>query len=78
MISRISVDSGRAKSGAANAIRVKQNGKLEYAEMVKVGGGMFVTSSIPRPYGAHVWFETDEPVVLCVASEEMDEGVMAA
>jgi hypothetical protein len=64
-VTRVSVDSGRMKNSQANAIRVEVDGKLEYAESVKVGGGMFVTSPIARPYGATIWFETDEPVILC-------------
>lgn len=64
-VTRVSVDSKRMKDGSPNAIRVERNNRLEYAEMVKVGTGMFVTSSVARPYGARIWFETTEPVILC-------------
>lgn len=70
MISRISVDSTRMKNGERNAIRVERRGRLEYADQVRVKSGVFVTSEVARPYGATIWFETREPVVMCAAAQE--------
>lgn len=72
MITRVSVDSGRMKNGAPNAIRVERDNKLEYAHEVHVGAGVFVTSPVARPYGATIWFQTEGPVILCAA--EVEEG----
>lgn len=69
-LTRVSVDSGKMKAGATNAIRVERNNKLSYAERVRVQEGVFVTSSVARPYGATIWFETTAPVILCVKGEE--------
>lgn len=77
-ITRISVDSSRMRNGATNMIRVERDGNLAYAAEAHVGGGAFVSSSIPRPYGATVWFETTEPVILCVDPEPCDESEVAA
>lgn len=70
-VTRVSVDSGRMRQGAPNAIRVERNGTLEYAHEVRVAGGVFVTSPVARPYGATIWFETAEPVVLCQGDGEV-------
>jgi hypothetical protein len=77
-VTRISVDSGRMKGRQPNPIRVENEGKLYYGDTVKVGGGMFVNSPKARPYGATVWFETEEPVLMCVAPEDQDELEAAA
>lgn len=78
MITRISVDGGRMKGNTPNPIRVEVGGgRLFYADAVKVSGGMFITSPVARPYGATVWFETEEAVVMCVAPEsdqDMEEA----
>jgi hypothetical protein len=77
-VTRVSVDSGRMKNNLPNAIRVERDGHLGYAEEVRVGNGRFVTSHIPRPYGATIWFETTEPVVMCMAPDEWHDLEAAA
>lgn len=70
-VSRVSVESGRAKDRQPRALRVERDGALTYAETVKVGRGVFVTNlDEPRPYGAYVWFETTEPVIVCSSVHE--------
>lgn len=75
-VTRITVDSTRMRAGAPNAIRVERDARLQYAEAVKVGAGMFVTSPVARPYGATIWFETTEPVILCSRGEDAVEEHM--
>lgn len=77
-LTRISVDSARMKGKTPNPIRVEHEGTLYYGDSVKVYGGIFVTSEVARPYGATVWFETEEPVLMCVAPEESGEMEVAA
>jgi hypothetical protein len=70
-ITRISVDSGRAKGRLPNAIRIeREDGTLSYAEAVHVESGVFVTGREPRPYGAYIWFETSGPVATYRLAEE--------
>ena len=77
-VTRVSVDSGRMRNGAPNAIRVERNARLSYGTEVRVGAGVFVTSSVARPYGATIWFETTEPVILCAAQDQTQEMEVAA
>jgi hypothetical protein len=73
-VTRISVDSMRMRNGVNNPIRVEHQGKLAYADMVKTGPGYFVNApAMRRPYGASVWFETEEPVILCVMPDDCTE-----
>ncbi len=74
-LSRVSVESGRVKEKHPRSIRVERDGVLTYGTEVRVlGAGRFVTDvENPRPYGAFIWFETTEPVIICSEVYEAKE-----